>query len=164
MTSGAPFFWELAERAAYQVPVLLVCLFAWSRGGPPERYGAFIYTLSVVASVAVQAAVGLEFPAAQVLGTDFAVAVGFLVLAVRYNSLWLGMAMMLKGVQLALHAIHLTDGSDLWIAGFNLYAVALNLITLALLGVFVAATLSHQRRLHARRQDMAPSGAGAPAS
>ena len=93
---------------------------------------------------------------------DSCAAAGFLVLALRYNSVWLGAAMMVKGAQLALHATHLTDHEDPHVAGANLYALGLTVISFAILGIILAGTIASVGAR--RRAASTPAGAAAPGS
>jgi hypothetical protein len=82
---------------------------------------------------------------------DAPVAVVFLVLAIRYNSLWLGAAMMFKGVQLSLHATHLTDEADSKIAGANVYSLELCFVSLLISAALIGGTFAAIRERRARR-------------
>jgi hypothetical protein len=128
----------------------VACALAWWKGGPAERYGTSFYAVSVLGTVCLETLTGQATPVGEELFLDTAVAIGFLALAIRYNSLWLGAAMMVKGLQLAVHATHLTDGEDPTFLGFNLYAVSLNLISLIicliLIGGVVASIVQRRKR------------------
>ena len=129
--------------------LLAACALAWWKGGPSERIAAGLYLLSAIGSAALGVLLSANAIVVPEMFLDVLVAVGFLVLAVRYNNLWLGSAMMLKGLQLGLHATHLTEMSDMHIGHghYNVYVLSLDavsvLISLTLLsGVIV-------RRKHA---------------
>jgi hypothetical protein len=128
------------------------CIFAWLKGRPAERYGALAYALAALASLALSVLAKWEMPMLPTLGLDGLVAVVFLVLAVRYNNLWLGAAMMLKGVQLGLHATHLTTGADPRWAGANLYYLELCLVSVLISATLFAGTLAGMRE---RRRELA---------
>jgi hypothetical protein len=116
---------------------LAVCLCAWWRGGPAERIGA---VLIIVAAVAVWLAHNAmpEGPGGSaLLIIDAFVAVGFLALAIRYASLWLGGAMLFQAAQFSLHAYYLVMEKP----HDRFYAVANNLVTLAILLCIVAGTV-----------------------
>lgn len=127
--------------------LLAACALAWWKGGASERIAAGLYLFSALCSAALGVVLGAKAIVVPELFLDVLVAVGFLVLAVRYNNLWLGSAMMLKGVQLGLHATHLTEMSDIHIAHYNVYVLSLDavsvLISLTLLSGVIA------RRKHA---------------
>lgn len=81
-----------------------VCGFALWRGGPPERIGAGLVLL-----IALIGGVVNQFPtetSRQIghLTADGVLALGFLAVAVRYGSLWLGGAMLFQAAQFSLHA------------------------------------------------------------
>jgi hypothetical protein len=135
------------------------CVFAWLNGRPAERYGALVYFVSALLDLPIILITHKTLPIEQELFIDGLAAVGFLFLAVRYNSLWLGAVMMLKGVQLALHASHLTEGADLHIGKMNVYAVALDavafLISMALIGGTMASMRARRKASGAQPR---PSG------
>ncbi|CAN5182995.1 hypothetical protein BH10PSE4_BH10PSE4_45910 [soil metagenome] len=83
---------------------LTICGLAWARGGPAERWGAFI----VLAGTAAYSLIVLLLPASVQplvsLLCDGLYGVAFLILALRYASPWLGGAMLLQGIQFSLHA------------------------------------------------------------
>ncbi|MDP3385372.1 MAG: hypothetical protein Q8S47_18875, partial [Phenylobacterium sp.] len=80
--------------------LLTVCAFAFCRGGAPERVGAgLILTLTVVTAAGDLFAYsnGLRQYEAFLVGRmilEGALALGFLGLAIRFTSLWLGGAML----------------------------------------------------------------------
>ncbi len=135
------------------------CLLAWIRGGLAERLGAGLYFASASFDVAIRLATGQALAIVPELMFDGLVAVGFLVLAIRYNSLWLGAAMMLKGVQLALHAAHLTDGADLHIGPFNVYTLSLGVVSMLISSTIIAGTIAGMRSRRRTRPE--PSLVGA---
>lgn len=153
MTSEARFLINAAVVPLCTLLPLAVCLFAWIKGGPAERLGSSLFSISVLGTTVAELITGQGTPVMQELFLDTAVAVGFLALAIRYNNLWLGAAMIVKGLQLAVHATHLTDGDDPTFLGFNLYAVSLNLISLLIcLIMFGGAVATIRLRIRARRQ------------
>jgi hypothetical protein len=132
--------------ALYYGALLGLTVFVWRKGGPPERYGSLAYLFSAVASEAIELFAGWPALQGAELIFDTLVAVAFLVLAIRYNSLWLGAAMMVKGVQLAIHAAHLTDRQDAVVGGVNVYALGLLLISLVIPLTILGGTLSTMRQ------------------
>jgi hypothetical protein len=144
MTSEARLFVNIAVIGLGEGLMLGACIFAWIKGRAAERYGAALYFFSCVVALVMEFVVGTELPLTELLFDGF-VAAGFLILAIRYNSLWLGAAMMIKGVQLAMHATHLTDADDPHFAGLNLYAVALDLINLLISFTIIGGTLASMR-------------------
>jgi hypothetical protein len=111
------------------VASLFVALgFAWWRGGPPERMGAtFNVSVGIFAMVLDNVLQRDVRPMAD-LALDAGLAVGFLALAVRYASLWLGGAMMLQAVQFSMHAYYLVserapDGTSARINNLDSYGI-----------------------------------------
>jgi len=150
MTSEARFFANMVVLSLAYGGMVGVCVFAWVKGRPAERYGATVFLASSLIIVGLEIWTGQSVPVVPEVLLDTAVAVAFLVLAIRYNNLWLGAAMIIKGVQLAINGSHLTELDDVKFAGFDLYAALLNLISLLILLIFFAATLASVR---ARRRD-----------
>ncbi|MDB5430762.1 MAG: hypothetical protein JWP35_1878 [Caulobacter sp.] len=85
--------------------ILGVCLFAWWKGGPAERWGG---TLNVFVAACALAALLLPPNSRQtaVLVADGLLAFGLLLLAVRYANLWIGAAMLLQATQFVLHTFY----------------------------------------------------------
>jgi hypothetical protein len=149
MTSEARYALDVAMVWAATALLVGSCVLAWFKGRQAERFGALLYFASALFDFVMRIGTGQNLAIVPELLVDALVAVGFLVLAIRYNSLWLGAAMMLKGVQLALHATHLTDESDIYIAGWNIYALSLNAVTVAISLTILLGTIASIR---ARRQ------------
>lgn len=119
---------------------LMVCGLALWKGGQPERLGGL---LIIAAGAAVWFCHAMLAPAnanMALLIVDGVMSAGFLLLALRYASPWLGAAMMLQATQFSLHAYYLVVEK----AHDRLYAVVNNLVTVGVLasmlvGVFYAA-------------------------
>ena len=161
MTSETREFVDLVVQTLMWGGLIGVCAFAWFKGGAAERYGAVVFLVSSLGAVGFELSTHQYLPVVQMLMLDTLVALAFLALAIRFNSLWLGAAMIVKGLQLGLHATHLTDSGDAYLAGFNLYAVGLNLIALSILLIFFGATLASIRGRSAIRYAKAPIGVSA---
>ncbi len=114
-----------------------VLAFAWWRGGSAERYGASLKIATSLVALAIHQLFNQESISVALLVADGILAVGFLVLAIRYSSLWIGVAMLLQAGQFSLHAYYLV--SELQRDRF--YAVANNLVTLAILLCILAGTV-----------------------
>lgn len=121
------------------------CAFAIVKGRAAERLGAILYLTSVLFDVVVGLLTGKSIPQIPGLMFDALIAVGYLVLAIRYNNLWLGAVMMLKGVQLAFHATHLTDDVDMRIGSWDVYILGLNTICGLMSSILIFATLASMR-------------------
>ena len=126
-----------------------VCALAFLKGGPAERGGALLIAANWVAITVTQIVVGSETVSSRVVGLpsliyDSLLAVGFLWLALRYSSLWLGAAMILQGVQLAIYASFLGSSE----IKLRTYAVALNVVSILVLLTILGGTISSwiQRR------------------
>ena len=92
--------------------LLAVCAFAWLKGAPAERYGSLlILALNLLADFAL-ALTYPRFPGLILALLDFTLSAGLIILAVRYSSVWLGLAMLLQSVSLCSHAF-LFDGFGL---------------------------------------------------
>jgi hypothetical protein len=154
MTSEARLLLNVAIVLLVDGVLVAACLYAWIKGTAAERYSALLYGLAALGTLVFEVATRQALPVMPMLALDAAVAIGFLVFAIRYNSLWLGAAMMLKGAQLALHGFHLTDLEDARFAGMNLYAVFLDLISLLISSAIIGGT---RASLRARRRLAAPS-------
>jgi len=143
MHSEARLFLNTAVTAIFVGTLLFVCILTWFRGRSAERIGAALFCVSVFVTYAFEIVTGAPPPIVIELAFDTLVALGFLLLAIRYNNLWLGAAMIIKGLQLAVHATHLTDVTDPYFAGFNLYAASLNLISLLILLTILGGALAN---------------------
>jgi hypothetical protein len=130
------------------------CGFAVVKGGPGERYGAAIYGLVVVVEAVYEFLSGQAAPAVPMLAVDLAIAVSFLVLAIRYNNLWMGAAMILQGIEFGLHVSRLTDAHEPRLFGLRFYVLAMNVGALLILFIMVGATISTlYRRKHPKHDD-----------
>lgn len=134
--------------------VALCCAFVFVRGGPGEKYGAAIYGLPWIAISAYEVISGQAAPGLPMLAADFSIAVGFLYLAVRFNNLYLGAAMILQGIAFALHVSRLTEATEPRLFGLHLYVLGMNVVSLLILLVMVGATLNTiHRRKHPKSDD-----------
>jgi hypothetical protein len=159
MTSEARLILNLATMLVAWGFIGGACGFAAFKGGPAERVGAVAFFLSNLTYLAFQLITGEAAPIVQSLFMDFAVAFTFLVLAIRYNSLWLGVGMMVMGAQFSLHAAHLMDLGDPYLGKLNLYAFSLNMVDLAICVILVVAaraTLNKRRKARAAPAPAAP--------
>jgi hypothetical protein len=155
MTSGARFLIDTVVVDGSIALLVGSCLFAWIKGGAAERWGALLYAGATLLTMGFELATGQSTPVVEELFLDTAEAAGFLALAVCYNNLWVGVAMMVKGMQLAIHATHLTDGEDPMFLGFNLYAAGLNLDSLLICLILAGGTFAAMRQRAKRRREAA---------
>jgi hypothetical protein len=88
------------------IPLIGTALFAFWKGGPAERVGGSMFLIGAAFGTFIN--LGLEVGHRQVpqLIVDGVLATGFLALAVRYTSLWVGGSMLLLAVQFSLHAYY----------------------------------------------------------
>jgi hypothetical protein len=127
------------------------CAFAWWKGGPAERLGTAMLAISWIGADLARGVSGEQIPTVIILGSDVLLAAGFLYVAVRYSSLWLGAAMILQAGAFALHAAQLSaiDNGPRW-HGFILYLLLDNLrsyaVLLALTGGVAAAIVKRRRQ------------------
>ena len=84
--------------------LFLTGAFAWWKGGAPERLGTLVFGLGTVGADVWRAANGEHAAVMPLFAVDLMMALGFLYIAIRYSSLWLGAAMMLLAASFALHA------------------------------------------------------------
>jgi len=127
-----------------------VCSFCWMRGGPAERGGVLMILAGWLGVTAVQLLTGQGLPQIAMLLADFLLGLGFLALALKYNNLWVGAAMLLQGVELALNLYSSQETN----ADRDLRALLVNVISILVLGaIFLGAMASARRR---RRYPKAP--------
>lgn len=118
------------------------CLYAWFKGAAPERFGAAFLFLGTFAAMVIDHTVAAPLRTTPTLIGEGLLALGFLLLAIRYTSLWLGGAMILQGIQFSLHAFYIVmeRGHD-W-----LFAAISNLVTFGIIGcVLLGTTLAWRR-------------------
>ncbi|HEX8232874.1 MAG TPA: hypothetical protein VF559_05975 [Caulobacteraceae bacterium] len=115
-------------------------LFAWTKGGAAERGGTLVYAVAWLGVLIYELVTGDSFPVVPILMLDAGVALAFLALAIRYNSLWLGGAMILQGLGLGLHAAYLTDLDNPEIFLFYTYALGINLVSFGILVLLIVGT------------------------
>lgn len=82
----------------------------WIRGSAPERLGGSFNLAVAMIDLLTRQIVGQAGLSTMLLTTDGVLAMGFLVLALRYGNLWLGGALMFQATQFSLHAFYLVTG------------------------------------------------------
>jgi len=123
-----------------------VLAFAWFKGGLPERYGASLKVVTSAAALGAHHLLKQDSISVALLTLDGLLAVGFLALAIRYASLWIGAAMLLQAGQFSLHAWYLVGEMP----RDRFYAIANNLVTIGiLLCILVGTTIAWTRRRRA---------------
>lgn len=121
---------------------LVVAGFAWWRGGNPERLGAILMVAAGVAVPIAHRALPISGASIALLTIDAAMALGFLALAIRYVSLWLGAAMLLQAMQFSLHAFYIVVEKK----HDRLYSIVNNLDTIGVIICILVGTLIAWRR------------------
>jgi hypothetical protein len=145
------------------------CVFAWWKGGPAERLGTAMLAISWVGADLARGLSAEYIPTLVILGSDVLLAAGFLYVAVRYSSLWLGAAMILQAAAFALHATQLSsaDSGPRW-HGFILYLLLDNVrsyaVLISLIGGTAAAMIKRHREAQAKaaadaRRSLCPTSA-----
>ncbi|MFN3511963.1 MAG: hypothetical protein ACK41C_02895 [Phenylobacterium sp.] len=138
---------HVAFWAVFIVLLLGTCGLAIWKGGPAERYGALLilfFALLWEFGRLLPPSFAPWMPLVQLVG-DGLTAVGLLVVAMRYASLWLGGALLFQAVQFSLHSFYLVTGRPidmlyLLINNVNLYAI------LGCLALGTAMSWREQRR------------------
>jgi hypothetical protein len=132
--------------------VVLIATFAFAlwKGDAAERIGGGLNLAAGLFAMFLHPLLAPDVQPVALLVVDAALAAGFLFLAIRFASLWLGIAMLLQAVQFSLHAYYMVgDLAHDW----N-YARVNNLDTLGIMLCIVGGTIvSWRRRARKRRQD-----------
>ena len=118
-----------------------------ARGGPAERWGATMILVGNLFVAAIHFLVPAELQALALLMGEAALAVGFLIVAMRYLSPWLGLAMILQAIQFSLHAYYLVGEKP----HDYLYRAINNFNTFAILLIILAATILSALRYRSPR-------------
>lgn len=122
--------------------ILGATLFAWLRGTMPERIGGLLNLTATVLVAGIHLIVGAHALSTLLLVIDGLLAFGFLGLALRYASLWLGGTMLLQGAQFSLHAYYLVADRK-----FDfMYALVNNVVSWGIVACIFAGTLVAWRR------------------
>ncbi len=122
--------------------LLATCLFAWFKGTAPERLGAVFLLAGTVLALVIELTLPLHSRTVPILIGEGLLALGFLVLAIRYASLWLGVAMILQGLQFSLHAFYIVMERERdW-----LFVAVTNVVTLAIIVCILVGTVFAWRR------------------
>ncbi|MGR4862252.1 hypothetical protein [Caulobacter sp. LARHSG274] len=129
----APLLWILMA-----VTVLL----AWRQGGGAERMGAILILAGSILAWLIHSVMPNSAQSIALLIGEAGLAAGFLILAMRYVSPWLGIAMLLQATQFSLHAYYLIGEKD----HDDLYKLVNNFNTFAILLIILLATLLSWRR------------------
>jgi hypothetical protein len=144
--------------------LVLFCGFAIWKGSDAVRAGAILIVATWLVTLLASAVTRSYVPATAFLASDGIMAIGLLFLAVRYSNWWMGAAMMLQAIALALHAGYFqAERADLSKHVLRNYVMGKNLASAGLLLIILAATIANvlSRRAKASK---ARASASAPAS
>lgn len=124
--------------------------FALWKGDRATRAAAVAYALLDVATFFANPTVGNVASETILLVIDFVCAVTFLLLAVRYASLWLGAAMIFQAAQFSLHAYYLVmelphDLLHAWINNADDWGIMVSIV--------VGVVLAIRRRRNLAREE-----------
>jgi hypothetical protein len=101
-------FTEFASQFVL-ILVFLAVAFAWWKGGRAERIGSLFNAVICIGVTSFQALTDGSFGTVPILIADGVLATGFLFLAFRYASLWLGTVMVLEAAAFLVHASKLME-------------------------------------------------------
>ena len=118
--------------------ILGVTIFAWAKGGWPERLGASFNLFIALLFLVLQFGMPVAMLAPGLLVIDGLLGVGLLGLAIRYTSLWLGAAMLLQAAQFSLHAFYYVTAKSFDL----LFAVVNNVVSWGILIAIVSGTFA----------------------
>ncbi|HEY2710331.1 MAG TPA: hypothetical protein VGI95_20000 [Caulobacteraceae bacterium] len=137
---------------------LLISAFAVWKGDVAVRYAALTHVSVEVVTFLINPQFGDIGGESALLAVDFASAVIFLLLAVRFANLWIGAAMLLQASQFALHAYYLVmelphDRLHAWINNTSDILILLCILLGAILAIRRRRTLAREEaELEAKRQ------------
>jgi len=144
------FFRTIEPYFALLVMLATTAFAAW-KGGPPERLGTAMIVVAWIGTLVMQSPGHQAVPVFLVF--DGLCAVGFLVVAIRYSSLWLGGAMICQAIAFGAHALHLSDNTPVHWHGANVYIMVINLLSYLVLCILIGGTCATiQRRRKADRE------------
>lgn len=161
------FFWiNAVGMTGETLAACAVCLVGWLKGGSAARAASLAFGIGWIGwSVVSLAAPNLNDQLFPALLWDIWVALAFLYLAIRYNSLWIGAAMIAQGFQLGFRALDVILPEARHSIVHLSLVVAINALNLAMMAMLIGATLTERGRLsRARRTRSSPTGDELPAS
>ncbi len=136
------------------ISLLAACAFAWWKGGPPERLGTLVVAVVWVSADILRGLSGQLTPTVVLFASDILMALGLLFIAVRYSSLWLGLAMLFESFCFALHAIQLDDADAPRWHGMIVYLLLNNILSYLVLATLTGgtfATITERSRVRKER-------------
>ena len=130
---------------------IAVCGFAVWKGGPAERTGGAVILGLVVAERLCRLVAPPDLlPILNLIG-DAATALGLLLLAVRFASLWLGGAMLFYAATFVLHSAYMVTGRPeadhmyIWLKDFSFAGIHVCLVVGTLLALRHRHVLTHPK-------------------
>jgi hypothetical protein len=142
-------FYQIEPYLALILMFATTAFAAW-KGGSPERLGTGMIVIAWIAMLVAEAAARPQVPVVPYLVLDGLLAVGFLVVAVRYSSLWLGGAMICQAILFGAHALRLSDNTRVFWHGLNVYLLVSNVVGFLVLFILIGgtcATIARRRRI-----------------
>ena len=136
----------------------IVCGVAFWKGDGAARIAGVINLFNAAALPAMRIVFGHQTGEVLQLLSDFVASVGFLILAVRFASPWLGACMLLQSGQFSLHAFYLVtdrphDQLHAWINNVDQWAIYICILVGVGLAVRRRAAMAREEaELEARRQ------------
>jgi hypothetical protein len=132
------------------VAALATTVFALWKGDTPVRYAALTHAAVEIAAFVINPKFGDQGAESILLTVDFASSVVFLLLAVRYASVWLGGAMLLQSAAFSLHAYYLVmelphDRMHAWLNNATDWGIIICLV--------IGTSLAIRRRVVLARED-----------
>ena len=141
---------------------------AFWKGGAAERLGVIVYfSVSIIHQLAMPTNPLSLLYSYERLAADLLIALGFLVLALRYSSLWLAGAMVAQGLATGIHGFHLEDeqiNQQLLWHGMNVWIVANNLISSFVFWMLLGATIATWRKRAKAKREMRAHATLTPAA
>jgi hypothetical protein len=139
------FSWLIQHHALLIGIAVCAALAVW-RGGPAERIGASVNLAIALAWLLAQRLLPHDSTEVVFLGLDGTLAVAFLILSLRFGSLWLGGALLLQGAQFALHSFYFVTERP----ADRLFAIVSNVVSVSVvvcLLVGVVMNWRHRKRI-----------------
>ncbi|USQ96901.1 hypothetical protein [Caulobacter sp. RL271] len=109
--------------------IAVACFGAWRWGARQERHAAALVLAIFVGFILASLIRDKEFIRGVYLTLDGLLALGLLLLSLRYATRWLGVTVLLQGVQFSLHAYYLVAARRY----DNFYILVNNLVSLGVL-------------------------------
>lgn len=132
---------SIAPMIGWMVLITVLALACW-KGGRAERLGAMIVLAGAAYALLAHTVAPKGATALLLLLGEGAMGGGFLFLALRYMSPWLGVAMLLQAIQFSLHAYYLVGE----VPRGRTYAIVNNLDSIGVLACILIGTILAWRK------------------